>query len=269
MKSKKQLVFSPLVLVLIVCAPPHVYATAIAYSDISFSNLRIVPTSGTVQYFGPWLAEAFAQADDSLGPRHQTSAVPADAIATYASGHGFASALDVTRLTGSAASDARILGSNVAQASSVGLGTLSDLFTVTGGSGSVVVNFLVDIAGELNVFTDASGERARTRTIFAAELSDTLLGDALSFDPIDLILDVGPNSTDHVLFNRTLSASMSLNFNTPYYYLAQADSESFAMNSAVPEPSTITLMVIGLGLMALSLRTSIHRKLTCIFTKTP
>ncbi len=118
-----RLVLLPAALVVIGCMPQSVFGTAIAYSDITFSNLRIVPSSGTIQFFGPWLAEAFAQASNSLGQRDQSSVNPAGATVTYASGLGVASAIDVTRLTGSAASDVRIPGNSVAQASSVGPGT--------------------------------------------------------------------------------------------------------------------------------------------------
>jgi len=44
-----------------------VHATAIATSQISFSNLQIVPASGTVVFLDQWTAEAFAQAQNSLG----------------------------------------------------------------------------------------------------------------------------------------------------------------------------------------------------------
>jgi len=237
-------------------APRIVYATAIAFSDIAFFNLQITPSVGSIQFLDLWTAEAFAQASNSLGQRDQAfdfsvgGVAVANAAVTFANGHADASALNLTAIATSAVN---IPGAQEAQASSVGLGTLFNSFIITGGTGPVEVGFSADIAGLLNVFTDETGLRARTRTIFALELDGT---------PIlfhDLFLDVGPNSASTLAFSQILFATLSLQFNTPFFILAQVDSESLGINTPIPEPSTITLMLVGLGALAGFARKTVKR----------
>ena len=221
--------------------PRCVYATAIANSTISFSNLQIAPSAGTVIFFDDWSAEAFAQAQNSLGgsaSQFDSSSggiASANAAIIFASGEGNASAIN---LTGTAMSSANIPGAQDAQASSVGRGTLFNFFVITDGTGDVDVNFSVDLTGNLNVFTDASGQLAQTETIFALELDGT---------PIlfrDDLFSIGPSAFASMPFSQTLSDTRTLQFDTFYFILAEADSESQAIN--IPEPSTVTLMLAGL-----------------------
>src|SRR5262245_11301128 len=88
-----RLVGSVFALFLVLCIPQSVFATAIAFSEINFSNLRIIPANGTVQFQGSWVSDAFAQASNSLGQRAQqfdpkvADVARANAMVTYASGN--------------------------------------------------------------------------------------------------------------------------------------------------------------------------------------
>lgn len=229
--------------------PRCVYATAIANSTISFSNLQITPATGTIIFLDDWTAEAFAQAQNSLGQlvsqfnSSTGGAAAANATVTFATSAGNASA---TNLTGSASSSVNIPGTITAQALSVGRGTLFNLFVITDGTGDVDVNFSVDLTGNLNVFTDAFGQLAQTETIFDLELD----GNPILFR--DDILSIGPSDSKNLSFSQNLFDSRTLQFDTLYFILAQADSESQAIN--IPEPSSLTLMLAGLIILTRYIR---------------
>jgi hypothetical protein len=222
--------------------PGSVHATAIANSQISFSNLQIVPASGTVVFLDVWTAEAFAQAQNSLGQlvsqfnSSTGGAATANATVNFATAHGDASAVN---LGANASSSVNIPGTTTAAASSMGFGTLSNSFLITGGSGNVQVNFSVNLTGSLNVFTDAFGRKAETETIFDLELDGT---------PVlfrNDLLSIGPNSSNSRSFSQALLDTRTLQFNTPSFIVALVDSESLGINQ-VPEPSSITVLLAGL-----------------------
>ena len=219
------------------CQPAQ--ATAIAFSDITAVNLSLTPAAGTVN-FDPFSVSAFAQALNSLGELDaQSDGSPSNpalvnAMVTWADGHASASGVQWL-----ASSNVSIPGATEGAASSEGQGLWFTTFTVTGGTGSVQVDFSADVSGQLNVLTDANGVSARTETIFNLNVD----GDPVLFQ--DRILDIGPNDAQTQLFADGLSGSMSLDYDTPYFLLLRVDSESFAVNA--PEPSTITLLGLGLG----------------------
>jgi len=235
-------VITALLLFIGLSSPCNAVATAIANSQISFSNLQIIPTSGTVVLLDSWEADAFAQAQNSLGQlanQFNTSiggATAADAAVNFATGHADASAVT---LGAHANSSVTIPGMTTAQAISTGRGTLSDSFFITGGTGNVQVTFSVNLSGTLNVFTDAFGRLAQTETIFDLELDGTSV--LFRDDP----LSIGPNSSATLPFSQTLQNTLTLQFDNPSFILAQIDSESEGINR-VSEPSAIILMLCGL-----------------------
>ena len=221
---------------LLLCIPGVGYADAVALNTISFSNLQIIASTGTVQFQGAWNSQAFAQAQNSLGGLDSqfvsNTGGPAMVTATVLFASASGTAL-VASLSGAALSNASLPGNINAQALSTGTGTLFNFFEITGGTGSVNVTFSADLAGMLDVMTDQSGLLARTETIFTLGLD----GQPILF--FDSPLLVGSNDHASLAFAQTLSTTLSLNFNTPYLLFAQADSESQAIN--IPEPPTIAL----------------------------
>jgi hypothetical protein len=240
--------------------PPQSSASALADSNIGFSNLQITPASGTLQLLGNWAVDAFAQAQNSLGeqlPDYQASGtggpVSADAAVTWAADHGDATAPVTPDLpvTGHASSLANVPGCPPNWASSQGSSSFANTLQVTGGSGSVSVDMSADISGLLHVFTDACGVRAETQLIFSLEIFGLPDVGGGPQNPLVLFssqyLRVGPNSQISLPFGETLAGSATLEFDKAYGFLIQLDSESYAI---VPEPATAALLLPGLAWLA-------------------
>jgi len=228
--------------------PQVVYADAMATSTISFSNL-VITSTGKIQFQNPWDAQAFAQAQNSLGGLDSEFASKSGGNATISAAVPLASASGnaaVAPLGGGASSQAIIPGDLNAQSLSTGTGTLFNSFEITGGTGTVAVTFSVNLAGNLLVMTDPLGLLAQTETIFALQL------DGAPILPFSSSLTVGPSSSASMTFGPTLSTTLPLKFGTPYSLVAQADSESQAIN--IPEPPTASLLLTGL--LAALLRTA-------------
>jgi hypothetical protein len=239
--------------------PRTAEGTAIALSDIVFGDLTIAPESGTLEFLDlsgdgnpdPWTLTVFASASNSLGESAAggfsisgPGTAGIQATVTYASGAGAATdppppppALDVSA---GAASVANIPGCDEIQALSAGRGAVSNTFMIIGGTGEVEVDFGAAISGMLEVFTDHCGLLAATEVFFGLELDGASL---LSFH---LPLAIGPNDHRIVPFAGQLETTRVLLFNTPYFLHIEVDSESEAIT--VPEPATVTLLVIGLAL---------------------
>jgi hypothetical protein len=244
-----------------------VSATAIAESSISFSHLQILPTSGSVQILSPWAVESFAQAQNSLGEFDDDDqiaspggAAAADAAVTWAMGHGDGSATNPPDLdvAAAASSTVNLPGCEPKAAQSQGRGSLgwadplggvfANTFQITGGTGSVTVDFSAALAGNLHVFTDGCGLLARTEVIFGLQVFKLPTANGPS-DPLvlfsDRLLLIGPNDNANLPFADTLSQSALLDYDTPYGLFIEVDSESQAV---VPEPATATLFLAGVGL---------------------
>jgi hypothetical protein len=230
-----------LLLGLALSVPHRVEATAITDSELAFSNLQILPAAGTIQ-FGTWTAQAFAQANNSLGELQadfQSSVGGQVQAAALANGRGTASGIT---LTASADSHGNIPGTTFAAASSVGRAGLFTSVLITGGTGAVDVVFSLGMAGLLHGFADEFGS-------FETELVATLEVDGTPtlFDRFTLA--GGPNFPDTTqLISKNLSATQSLAFDTSFFVFVEADSESKLSN--VPEPATFVLVLTGLGAVA-------------------
>jgi len=248
--------------------PQIVNATAIATSDIAFTNLQIIPTTGNVEFQYDWGLEAYAEAKNSLGELDQDydfsffgGTVAADAMVAWADGHGDASAPEFPahpdlNVTANAASNVDCPVCDPKAASSLGRGGLWNDFVITGGTGPgpVDVDFYVDLSGVLSVFTDECGLFAETEVIFGLELDGT---------PILFHRDriaVGPNDSDSLLVSETLYTTVPLEFEVPYFLYLEVDSES--AGAVIPEPATLSLMLVGLGGLIIG-----HRKRRGILTQ--
>ena len=214
-------------------------ATAIAFSNLSATNLQVSPASGAVVFTDTFTAEAFAQGQNSLGELvNQFDTGPlarADAGVTWANGYGSA---DGPGLRENGSTTVNLPGSGNTAASSTGQGTLSNTFMITGGSGLVLVGFAMDLSGLLGVTTDPLGQLAQTEINFNLQVD----GNPLLFEHRQL--SGGPNSSLGQTVAETVTGSSLLQFNTPYFLLLQVDSESNAIN-VVPEPATGILLFIG------------------------
>jgi hypothetical protein len=233
--------------------PRLVAATAIANSTLNFSNLAIVPAAGLLTLDDVWLLQAFASANNSLGGNDaqfnfafSPGTTSASAAVTWATSTGTATALGAPpnlNVSGSARSSVNIPGCNPAVAFSTGLGTLSNSFTVSG-TGTVAVQFAVDIGGMLNVMTDACGLNAFTETIFTLAVDG---GDPILMGLFDQhALNIGPSSSQTLPLGRHLTNTVSLDAGVSHFLLLQADSESHGQ-TRLPEPPSSTLLLVGFG----------------------
>jgi hypothetical protein len=234
----------------LLCIPELGYADAVAITSISFSNLGIDASSGTVQFLDVWSSQAFAQGQNSLGEIDQEfnsntgSNSTITAAVTYAGASGTAV---VAPLSGGASSYANIPGAINAEADSTGIGNLSNFFEITGGTGSVDVTFSVLIDSSNSVTTDQLGVLAYSETDFGLEVNGS---PAIATYQV---LAVGPSSTTSSTFAVTLSNTVPLNFGSTYSLVAQADSESQAIDTT-PEPATASLAFIGLAALGAYIR---------------
>jgi hypothetical protein len=200
-----------------------------------------------------WLLQAFASANNSLGesdPQFNFAFSPgttsATALVTWATATGTASALGAPpnlNVSGSAMSGINVPGCNPAAAFSEGHGTLSDSFTLSG-TGTVAVQFAVDIVGMLNVMTDACGLNAFTQTIFTLAVDG---GDPILMGLFDQhALNIGPSSSQTLALGRHLTNTVSLDAGVSHFLLLEADSESHGQTQ-LPEPPSSVLLLVGLG----------------------
>jgi RHS repeat-associated protein len=224
-------------------------ASAISFVAVSnsFGSVTITPASGTLSFTSPLQTAAFAQA----GANGQYSALtPSVASATdipapgsLATGAGTAL---LSPMSGSSRATGLIDGTTVGFDTSTGQASANGVFQITGASGPVRVTFSVVINGELTLFTDAYGVAARGESVFALSING--IPDLFS----DIPLSIGPNQTQILPFSQTLSDTMTLMPNTPYWLFEQADSEALVINSSTAVPDSMPGPGMA-GYLALSL----------------
>lgn len=240
------------------------WATAIAHSTLSFHDISITPDAGSVLFTGPWLLQAQASTDNSLGEfdsnfdeTYGPNTAIAGAAVTYANSSGLATDPAPTPpyldISGNGTADANIPGQITASASALGRGTarlddpfLPTYFEIFGGTpgDSVSVTFDVLIDYGLDVTTDQYGQLAEAEAIFGEEL----YGDDVGFvfvNGFNDILSIGPNQ--HLTAGATnllLSRTLDLQYGILYTLLLEADAEVRILN--VPEPAALWLMTLAL-----------------------
>jgi hypothetical protein len=245
------------------------WATAIAHSDLTFHDLTIAPSAGSVQFTGPWILQAQASASNSLGQSAAPPLVQLDgpgtantsAVVPWANANGIATDpaptppyLDVS---GSAIANGNILGQVTGSAVAQGRGTVrrdrNDLpksyFQIFGGTAqdtvSVTFNVLVDYG--LKLQTDQYGVLAEAEAIFGQELFGQDVG-LVFLNGLDQYWAIGPNdSYQDGATNLLLSTTVDLHYSTTYTLLNEGDAEIRVFN--VPEPATLWLLALGLPLV--------------------
>ncbi len=237
----RSLAFSLVALVWLWTSPPA-HASAIAFSDVLASDLTITATNGTL-VFSPYAATAFALAQNSLGEvdaQFDGPAAAAAAIATvtWANAQGTSGAAQW-----SAQSSVNIPGGFDAAAASQAQGLWASDFVIncsTTCGRSTQVTFSALLSGLLFVQTDSTGLSATTETIFNLNLD----GNPVLFH--DALLSIGPNDLQSQAFATVLASTLTLDYDTPYSLLLRVDSESSGLTT-VPEPSTLTLVALGIA----------------------
>ena len=230
-----------LLLGLFLSSSSRAYADAVVTSSLNLSNLQITSLTGSIQFGGAWQATASALATNSLGQVSSSlgGTAVANAMVTFASAHGIANALN---RTARGTSQVNITGGTF-QAASSGQAFLSNTLMITGGTGDVDVTFSAMIDGMQSLMTDAYGEFAESDVIFSLELD----GDPVLFYASQLT--GGPNTSIQLQIAQALSNTVTLQYNTTYQFHTGVSPKSPPVINSVPEPSTVILMVSGLGFM--------------------
>lgn len=250
------------------CASPA-RATALAHSDLAFHDLAITPSAGFVQFTGPWILQAQASADNSLGEfasaydeKDGPGTASAGAAVTWASAGGAATDLSPTPpnldIAGAALADGHIPGIVAGSATAQGRGTVRrdrqdplpmSYFQILGGPAGdpVSVTFDVLIDYSLLLETDQYGVLAEAEAIFGQELFGQDVGFVL-VNWLDQFMSIGPNGFwREGATNLLLSNTLDLQYGTVYSLLNEADAEVRVVN--VPEPSTLWLLTLAVPLL--------------------
>ena len=237
-----------LILAVLCLFPVSLRADVIVSTSLNLTGLQISTSSGTLQLLSPLTAAAFAQAQDSLGGLDQhfnsvnDGTTSASALTFLASASGAASA---PLLDASASSGVNISAIDAA-ASSVGRGSLRGSFEIVGATGPVSVQFTAMLETDQSLATLGLGQSATSEVIFNFNLPDLSDQPLLFFDNP---LQIGPNDSVSNTATPTLTASVTLQPNTPYSFITEVDAESSGLNT-VPEPSSFLLFLTVLVLFA-------------------
>lgn len=205
------------------------------------SSIEIVASGGALLFADPWTGEAFADADGAF------DFDSGDAPSAFASSAYAEASASAASLVASASSAFDIPSDVAAFSFATGRGSLFNSFMVTGGSGDVEVTFTATLSGNVSVDTGPLGVFASTEAIFAMELDGDLLG------IFQTSLLIGPSASDAASISDSISASRILQFDTLYFFYAEADSESSGLTT-VPEPSTLLAGLVAIAIALARLR---------------
>lgn len=231
-------------------APECIGAGTRANALLTVEEWSIQAASGTIEFLGPWMAESFSEAQDSLGGFDSAFDGPGFTATTFAvvTLANAAATADSLAPSHSAEAHVDLSGAGDSSARATGLGSLFSAFRLAGGTPgeTVAVTFSVRLDNFLEVETDILGVLAEAETVFSLELD----GNPLLFHHDGL--SIGPNDYASLAgIGTRLEATSMLQFGTDYRLFAQADAETRAI--AIPEANARLAAVVLLGLLPLSL----------------
>lgn len=233
--------------------PAAARADVVVTTAISLNQLQILPANGSLVILPGVSATASAQAQDSLGGNAGESntvfddSTSANAVTALANANAAASALVLTANAASGVNIPQITAFASSGANGAPFGSLFGQFEIVGTTGPVSVQLRALLDYNQSLSTTGAGLSASSEVIFNLLLPD------LSADPVlffDNLLTIGPNASQATAGSPTLSASVLLDPNTIYNFIAEVDSESSGL-SQVPEPSSLFLLLIGFVFSAL------------------
>jgi RHS repeat-associated protein len=220
---------------LLLSASQEARANVSVAATTSFDDVSIDPSSGTVSYISALQISAFAQAGanaqfSSLTPSI-ANATDVPVLGGLATGSGIAS---LGPVTGTGTSTAMISGATAGFDTATGQASASGIFEIQGVTGPVSVTLSAVATGSLNLFADAYGVYGQGESIFTLSIDGT--PDLFT----DTLMSVGPNQTQGDTFSDSLTDTVTLMANTPYWIFEQADSEALVVNSAIAIPDSFT-----------------------------
>jgi hypothetical protein len=236
---------------LVLAAATALHADVLVTTSLQLTQLQIQPTTGSVDFLSPWTSFVFAQAEDSLGGLNAKTNSVSDSATSVSAATALAngsSAASFPAMGGSAMSGVTI--GPAASASSTGQGQLSGSFEIVGVTGPVSVALTALLSVDQSLSTTAKGLSASSETVFNLVSPDLNGGNSLLFFDNPLNISAG-SSTDYTN-NPTLTTTVTLNPDTPYFLIAGVDAESSGNN--IPEPSLFAAVAAGLAAMLLTRR---------------
>jgi hypothetical protein len=205
------------------------YADAFSLTSFSFSNLQFTASAGSAQ-FTVTGTEARADAQASAAVNGVTAAATANAATRSVSADTTASLTDCNCAAGS-----------FAQA------TLTGTLVLSGADGPIEVNISAIRSLLWQVQTDAFGQYAESGLFMDVFVNGTPVF-SLQVEALHPLTgpNLGPSS---VQGSSQISRSITLQGNSTNTILVRLSSSSLVINSEVPEPATIVMLVSGLGVM--------------------
>ena len=246
MRVKSLKPFVPLVLfVVLLSASSTAHADNVAITTYGISNLQFTAATGTAQLTVTG-ASARAQAQNSFGEivNNTSNALPlavATATVNFASATGMANAAGIS-ISGTASAS---IGGCSCTANAFSIVTLTGTLVVLGAEGMVDVNIsgLATLVNDLA--TDQFGVRAEAEILFNVHVN----GPPVFSLQVERLLPLsGPNRRALIAGETPVSGTVRVQAGTQNSIFIVLTTGSI-VESEVPEPATIVMLVSGLGFM--------------------
>lgn len=247
MRAKLPRVFAPVLLfVLVLGASSTAYADAFSITSFSFTNLQFTAAAGTATFT---ITGVTARADAGFNGGTQISntsnSFPIAQANAAVNGVTAAATANAATASLSAETTANLTDCNCA-AGSFGQATLSGTLVLSGADGPVTVNISALETLLWEVQTDAFGQYAESGLLF-----DMFVNGAPVFSlQVDALHPItGPNLFGSASGSGQVARSITLQGGSTNTILVRLSTTSLAINSEVPEPATIVMLISGLGVM--------------------
>jgi hypothetical protein len=223
------------------------YADAFSLTSFSFSNLQFTASAGSAQ-FTVTGTEARADAGFNGGTQILNTSNSFPIAQASAAVNGVTAAATANAATRSVSADttASLTDCNCA-AGSFAQATLTGTLVLSGADGPIDVNISAIRSLLWQVQTDAFGQYAESGLFMDVFVNGTPVF-SLQVEALHPLTgpNLGPSS---VQGSSQISRSITLQGNSTNTILVRLSSSSLVINSEVPEPATIVMLVSGLGVM--------------------
>ena len=223
------------------------YADAFSLTSFSFSNLQFTASAGAAQFTVTGVtARADAGFDGGTQISNTSNSFPIAQANAAVNGITAAATANAATRSVSADTTASLTDCNCA-AGSFGQATLTGTLVLSGAEGPVDVTISALQTLLWQVQTDAFGQYAESGFLMDVFVNGSPVF-SLQVDALHPLTgpNMGPSSAQG---SSQISRMISLQGNSTNTILVRLSSTSLAINSEVPEPATMVMLVSGLGVM--------------------